>query len=223
MTNYLTREHLEHCRGGDKITLPDDWTAPTWVRDDLQHSARDIGPGWTLKHDGGTDSVPWELRTGTGGIRAFLTADKVAALGIPASAITWAKRDEDEDDVEDVPVVDDEDADEDEDCIGTKYVRVVPDTTGFMDKLNESLGGEYVALGVATDPRLDEYQHERVAALENALRILESRRGPSGGTEGAFASLAGKKADVPMVGKRDLIDVAAFIASEDTGRTEVSA
>lgn len=78
---------------------------------------------------------------------------------------------------------------------------------------------------VATDqrPLLDEWQLERVAALEHSLRVLESRRGPSGGQTGAFQMIAGKPHEVPMVKPRDLIDVAAFIADGDTGRTEVSA
>lgn len=105
---------------------------------------------------------------------------------------------------------------DDDDAIGTVSVRVVPDTSGFAEALADAVP-DHVKY------RLDEYQRERVAAAEQALRLLESRRGPQGGTAGVFGNIAGTRAEVPMVGTRSLIDVAAFIADGDTGRTEVPA
>lgn len=111
--------------------------------------------------------------------------------------------------------------------IGHVHVTITPDTDAFEARLDElSARADELAARIATLPEtyvLDEYQRERVAALEQALRILESRRAAKGAEPGSLASMFGKRAEVPMVGKRDLVDVAAFIADGDTGRTEVSA
>lgn len=100
-------------------------------------------------------------------------------------------------------------------------VEVVPDVSGFADALKSSLEGTSVSVDVdnvaAQQPTLDEFQLERVAALEHSLRILESRRGPKASGQGPIAAMVSSGNTVPMVGKRDLIDVAAFISIGETG------
>lgn len=100
-------------------------------------------------------------------------------------------------------------------------VEVVPDVSGFADALKSSLEGTSVWVDVdnvaAQQPTLDEFQLERVAALEHSLRILESRRGPKASGQGPIAAMVSSGNTVPMVGKRDLIDVAAFISIGETG------
>lgn len=113
------------------------------------------------------------------------------------------------------------DDDEEGGPIGSVTVEVVPDVSGFADALKSSLEGTSVSVDVdnvtAQRPTLDEFQLERVAALEHSLRILESRRAPKASDKGALANLFSQGTLAPMVGKRDLIDVAAFISIGETG------
>ena len=111
--------------------------------------------------------------------------------------------------------------------IGSVTVTVTPDTAAFEARLDTlSVQADELAARIATLPEtyeLDEYQRERVAALEQALRVLESRRPGRGAEAGSLAAMFGKRADVPLVGKRDLVDVAAFIANGDVVFPEVKA
>lgn len=115
-------------------------------------------------------------------------------------------------------LVGDHGQDDDEDGptpIGSVTVRVIPDTDGFVEAVAKAAGEAADAVDAAGF-HLDEYQRERVAALEQALRILESRRAPdTSGTKtfGDFFARSG----VPMVGVRDVVYVAAFIAEAETG------
>lgn len=119
--------------------------------------------------------------------------------------------------------VGEETADEDKTTVGSVHVRVIPDTDGFVEKIAKVAGEAADAIDAAGF-HLDEFQRERVAALEHAVRILESRRAPQDGKgAGIFAAFTSPDTSVPMVGVQDMVDVAAFIADADTGRTEVSA
>ena len=93
--------------------------------------------------------------------------------------------------------------DEDERSRGTTFgtvsVKVVPDTSDL-----EVTGDE--------PPRLDEYQRERVAALEHSLRILEARRAPETADKARSIGDVFAPTGRPMVKPADLITVAAFIA-----------
>lgn len=61
-------------------------------------------------------------------------------------------------------------------------------------------------------PALDEYQRERVVALDEALRVLEARRAPeTADKERSFVDVFAPTGR-PMVKPADLINVAAFIA-----------
>ena len=134
---------------------------------------------------------------------------------------------------------DEHDGDDEPKSIGTVTIDVVPDTTAFEDRikavaaevsgtlrgLDEELEARPRPVSVITGSplsdlagHLDEYAQERVAALELAMRVLEARRRPSG-TGTGFGNLIGA---VPgkMIDVQDMIDVAAFIATGDTGRLE---
>lgn len=93
--------------------------------------------------------------------------------------------------------------DEDERSRGTTFgtvsVKVVPDTSDL-----EVTGDE--------PPRLDEYQRERVAALHEALMILEARRAPETTDKARSIGDVFAPTGRPMVKPTDLITVAAFIA-----------
>lgn len=82
---------------------------------------------------------------------------------------------------------------------GTVSVKVVPDTSDLEVTGDES-------------PRLDEYQRERVAALHEALMILEVRRSPETTDKARSFGDVFAPTGRPMVKPTDLINVAAFIA-----------
>lgn len=117
----------------------------------------------------------------------------------------------------------DDDDDDDRVSVGTVHVRVIPDTDGFVEKITKVAGEAADAIDAAGF-HLDEYQRERVAALEQAVRVLESRRAPQDGKgAGIFAALTSPGTSVPMVGVQDTLEVAAFIADGTVYGTGVSA
>ncbi|HEX7352509.1 hypothetical protein [Brachybacterium sp.] len=155
-----------------------------------------------------------------------LYSDNLPGLGVTADDFAGSDADEPADEADEADETDDDSitADPDEDdgktTVGHVHVRVIPDTDGFVEKIAKVAGEAADAIDAAGF-HLDEFQRERVAALEQAVRILESRRSPrTGSGGGVLSSLFAPGTSVPMVGVQDMVDIAAFIADADTGRAE---
>lgn len=103
-----------------------------------------------------------------------------------------------------------------DDGSGTAILDVVPDTDAFRDavrKVSERPAAteervDEPDVPVPGEPRvwLDEFQQERVAALEHAIRLLESRRNSDGPATKLFGVETAR-----IVSARDMITVARFI------------
>lgn len=248
MNDYEARlERLSTAERGDTVTVPAGWELPVPVPAIVARGAAlsRIRPGMTFTHDGSSDELPWhaagygfEYTMTLAGIG--LDVDVVDPAVVPVDAEGDETADEHINDEWDTTDVDTADSDEDEQVavsdaapdgdddeesgptpIGSVTVRVIPDTDGFIEKIAKVAGEAADAIDAAGF-HLDEYQRERVAALEQAVRILESRRAPSTSGAKTFGDMF-VRSGVPIVGVQDMVDVAAFIAEGDTGRAEVDA
>lgn len=203
----LTADVLDPCHRGDVVTIPSGWALPSGYQADSLIAPQTLEAGCYFENDGSHGSLSWQLFDNDGDSADWATSLDIERLQLPTSALDRA---------------DDDQESQGGEHIGHVHVRVIPDTDGFVEAVAKAAGEAADAIDAAGF-HLDEYQRERVAALEQALRVLESRRDPKAGNEGALAGLFSKGTTVPAVAPRDLIDVAAFIAEADTGRTGVSA
>lgn len=87
-----------------------------------------------------------------------------------------------------------------------------PYCTAIRDSAPRGVDWSKLSVTPPAVPALDEYQRERVAALEHSLRILEARRAPETSDKARSFGDVFAPTGRPMVKTGDLINVAAFIA-----------
>ena len=245
-TDYETRlERLSIAKEGDTVTVSDGWEPPA-IRTPRM---RGIAAGDVFTSDG-TGIMQWFLERTRDWYSSASLAKAGLDVDQPDTAVDehindeWDTTDVDDDEPDsfetaeasrwermghtstdglaaDVNAESDDDEESGPTPIGSVTVRVIPDTDGFVEKIAKVAGEAADAIDAAGF-HLDEYQRERVAALEQAVRILESRRAPSTSGAKTFGDMF-VRSGVPIVGVQDMVDVAAFIAEGDTGRAEVDA
>lgn len=87
-----------------------------------------------------------------------------------------------------------------------------PFCTAIRDSAPRGVDWSKLSVTPPAVPALDEYQRERVVALDEALRILEARRAPETADKARSFGDVFAPTGRPMVKPTDLINVAAFIA-----------
>lgn len=237
--DYAVRlERLKAAKEGETVTVPDGWEPPEACP---VRARRVLKAGDTLTSDG-TGLMEWEHE----GKRYWFASGALAKAGLDVDPVD---EQDDDDETVGVPAGETEADGEPVPacscgvCSPPASAKIDPVRVTVSDAVPETAGailgdfgaaesfGTVSADGVALDEvdedtaddaagyQLDEFQSERVAALEQAVRVLESRAVTEPGKARTFGDLM-KPSAVPV---RDLIDVAAFIAIGETGRLEVSA
>lgn len=174
-----------------------------------------------LLHEGDGDWEARGVRVTGGDCKFWLPSSRLPALGVTAADFATS---DSEEPTGDAPEVDKPEVDKPDDATGD----TPPATTGCDCEYCEAVrrGGSTigtVSVNVVPDtgdlkvtgdepPQLDEYQLERVAALDEALRILEARRAPETSDKARSFGDVFAPTGRPMVKTGDLVTVAAFIA-----------